>query len=729
MKRPLWAITKKEYLGFINSPTAYVIIVPFLLLISFLFMRTALLIGDANLRPLVELLPWFLIVIGPALAMRAFSEENRRQTIELLFAHPVSEWTIVLGKYLGLFFFYATMLLGTLPLAISILAFSKPDLGLIITQYMGALLVGSVFLAVGLATSAYIKSPVGAFLTGTVINFSLLLIGLSFITMIVPTAVGLVLTQVAIQPHVTNVSRGVLDLRDLLYFASLVGIALTAAVLKLSERKVAESKAERSKLLVILGLFIAVAVIGNVVMYEYPVQWDATSAKRYSLSEGTKKLLSELPDRVVITLYASENLPAQMQVNLRETGDLLKDYRRFGDKVQVNTVVVKADPQAMQEAVQKGIREVQFNQIGAGGFAVQTGVLGLESRYGDKTEVIDFIEDSGNLEYELSRRLLKLTRETQPRLGIIDATANGMLSTLDRLLGEQYQLVTLSDASSAETWKNLVGVVIFDDGEGNGGGTVSAELKNYLASKGNGVFFMDGVSVNMQALTGTANGSPLIELLDSYGMAIQPNLVFDLQSNEAISLGSGNMRYIVNYPYWIRPVINQENAPFLAAASNVVLGWASELNLADKEGWQPKPMLTTSKAAGTQEEPFVLSPDKIKDLPDPAGTAITVGAVAQKESQRLAAVADTQVASNDFLTNSAENRVFVSNLIDWVAADPILLLIPRRTAGRTVFTFTSPQQLQVVQWVNILAPPLVVTGFGFWWLNRRKRLARRVYEK
>ena len=137
MKRPLWAITKKEYLGFINSPTAYVIIVPFLLLISFLFMRTALLLGDANLRPLVELLPWFLIVIGPALAMRAFSEENRRQTIELLFAHPVSEWTIVLGKYLGLFFFYATMLLGTLPLAISILAFSKPDLGLIITQYMG----------------------------------------------------------------------------------------------------------------------------------------------------------------------------------------------------------------------------------------------------------------------------------------------------------------------------------------------------------------------------------------------------------------------------------------------------------------------------------------------------------------------------------------------------------------------------------------------------------------
>lgn len=727
MKRAWWSVAKKEYFGFINSPTAYLIIVPFLLLISFLFLRTALLLGDANLRPFVELLPWFLIVIGPALAMRAFSEENRRRTIELLFAHPISEWAIVAGKFLGLFLFYATMLACTLPLTITLLAFSHADIGLIAAQYLGALFVGSVFLAVGLMTSAYVGNAVGAFLTGTMINFVLILISLNFITLLVPTPIGRVITEVAIQPHVTNISRGVLDLRDILYFVSLVGIFLTASVLKLSERKVAESKAERSKLLVILGLLIAVGIVGNLIMYEYPLQLDATQARRYSLSGGTKKMLQELPDRVVLTLYASENLPAPMQVNLRETSDLLKDYKRFGDKVEVKTVVIKPDPQAMQAAVQKGMREVQFNQIGAQSFAVQTGVLGLEARYGDKTEVIDFIEDAGNLEYELSRRVLKITRKDQPRLGVIDSTTEGMLGTLSQLLGDQYQLVTLSDAASTETWKDLVGVVVFDDGAEANGSTVAAELKNFITNRGNSVFFINGVTVDTQSLSGTVNTSTLTELLSGYGIVIQPNLVFDMQSNEAISLGAGNMRYIVNYPYWIRPQVNQDNAPFLRAASNVVLGWASEMTLSEKEGWKPQPMLLTSKVSGTQEEPFTISPQQLKELPEPGGKALVVGGVAEKDGQRMAAVPDTQVASQDFLDNSAENRVFVSNLIDWVAADPILLLIPRRTAGRTGFNFSSPIQIQVVQWIDVLAPPLIVSVFGLWWLNRRKRLSRRTY--
>lgn len=135
-KNSFWALVKKEFMGFVNSPLAYLIIVPFLLISHFLFFRTALVLGDANLRPFIELLPWFLVVIAPALAMRSFSDENKKGTLELLYSHPVSEWTIVWAKYLGLVLFYLLMLATTVMLPLTLIIFSSPDIGLIFSQYL-----------------------------------------------------------------------------------------------------------------------------------------------------------------------------------------------------------------------------------------------------------------------------------------------------------------------------------------------------------------------------------------------------------------------------------------------------------------------------------------------------------------------------------------------------------------------------------------------------------------
>jgi ABC-2 type transport system permease protein len=153
-KQAFLTITRKEFFSYLNSATAYVVMVPFLVLSVFLFFRSAMMMNDANLRPFVELLPWFLMVIGPALAMKAFADEKRRETTELLFAHPVSEWTVVAGKYAGLMLFYGVMLAATLPLPITLAIFAQPDPGVMIGQYIGMISVGGVFLASGLAASA-----------------------------------------------------------------------------------------------------------------------------------------------------------------------------------------------------------------------------------------------------------------------------------------------------------------------------------------------------------------------------------------------------------------------------------------------------------------------------------------------------------------------------------------------------------------------------------------------
>lgn len=727
MKPSLMAIAKKEFLSYINSPLAYLIIAPFTLIISFLFFRTALLMGDANLRPMVELLPWFLVIIAPALAMRSFSEENRKQTMELLFAHPVSEWTIVGGKFLGLLLFFGVFLLTTIGLPLTLIFWSKPDFGLMLSQYLGAILAGGAFVAVGMATSAYVASSVGAFLLGAVISFLLILVGLNIVILMLPGVSGRILAEMTVLPHLTNFSRGIIDLRDLLYFGTIIGIALTAAVMKLSARKAAESKAAKTKLWVILLLIVMIGFLSNYLMYQYPLRLDTTANQQFSLAPGTKQLLKELPDRVTITLYTSTNLPGPMQATLRETGDRLKDFSRFSDKLAIRSVMIEPNSNTANEAKQKGIREVQFNQIGAGSFAVQTGFLGLSLTYGNKSEVIDFVEDASGLEYQLSRLILKLTREKKPTIGLVMNVGGVNYQNLTNYLNSQYDVKKIDDGSQDKDLAGVSSLIVLDDGSQKSG-TVSANISNYLNGGGNGLFLVNGVNINQQALDGTASISDYTQLLKNWGAVVNTDLVYDLQNNEAISMGQGNNRYIINYPFWVKAEVNTAESPLKVGINTVVLGWPSSLSLTPVEGVSQTKLLNTSRAANSQTDNYTIAPADVKALPAAGGKVYSLGTLIEKDKQRLSLIANSTWATDEFIQNSQENGVLLANLIDWVAADPLLSAIPQKIGGRNLFKFSSPQQIKAVQWVVIIMPAVIVIVFGFWWLSRRKKRTRRVYE-
>jgi ABC-type uncharacterized transport system involved in gliding motility auxiliary subunit len=591
---------------------------------------------------------------------------------------------------------------------------------------MGALAIGAAFIAIGMATSAYVASSVGAFLLGAAISFGLILAGLDFVVLMLPGLAGNILTEMTILPHLTNLSRGVLDLRDLTYFATIIGLALSATVLKLSERKVAENRGEKVKLFIIMGLIVAIGLAGNVFLYQYPIRIDATTNQQYSLSEGTKKLLKDLPDRVTVTLYTSPNLPGPMQATMREANDLLKDLARYGKRLTVKTVTVAPNSPNAQEAQQKGIRQVQFNQIGTSSFAVQTGFLGLNVQYGSKNEVIDFIDDASGLEYQLSRIIVKLTRDNQPQIGLLMNTTNQNFTQINQYLQKQYKVVNLSSASTDKEAATLTSIIVIDDGS-DSTSTSAAVLKNYLNNNGNAVLFVNGVTISQQALTGSPSKSPYLNVLTDWGASVNQDLVYDLQMNEAISLGSGTSRYIMPYPFWIRSILNQNNLPWKSADNSVVLGWPSSLNVTQKDKVVIKPILTTSTSANVLTTDLNIAPDQTKSLAPPSGTQYPMAVIIEKDKQRLSLVANTMVAADDFLQNSKENGAFVANLIDWATADPILMSIPQKSGGRTVFLFKTPAQIQMVQYTAIIAPPALVAIIGFWWLNRRKRRTQRVY--
>src|SRR3989338_1595891 len=145
-KNNIITIAKKEFFSFINSALAYTIIIPFLLISTFLYLRAVLAAGEATLRPYFDLLPWFLLLLAPALSMKLLTDEYKSNTLELIFAHPINELEVLLGKFIGALAFYICILLLTLGLPLTILIYSKADPGQIIGQYIGALFIGATFL-------------------------------------------------------------------------------------------------------------------------------------------------------------------------------------------------------------------------------------------------------------------------------------------------------------------------------------------------------------------------------------------------------------------------------------------------------------------------------------------------------------------------------------------------------------------------------------------------------
>lgn len=718
-------IAKKEFLGYVNSPLAYTVIVPFLLLSIFIYTRTALVGGEASLRPYFELLPWFLLLLAPALSMKLLTDEHRSETLELLFAHPISELEIVLGKFFGALSFYVIILLTTIGLPLTLVAYSRPDIGQIAGQYIGALFIGATFLSIGIAASAYVKNAISSFLLSAAVGFVLIIIGLDFVTQMLPFPFSRIAAELSVLTHGENIARGLLDIRDVFYFLTITGLFLAAAVTKLSERKTLENPAEKRKLNFAFGLIAGIGIVSNILLSSYPIRLDITQARLFTLSAGTKQTIRNLPDIVTITVYQSRELPAQIQLVARDITDLLKDYEKLSRNVKTR-VVYPEGSQDISEAQSAGIREVQFNSVGSGKFEVQAGVLGIAVRYGDKTESIPFVSDSSDLEYQLTRRIRKLTNEKEQTIGIMQS-GYSQNQILNELLSTQYQTKAISEGD-ANAVKDISALLVIDDGSDQSS-TASATLKEYLNNGGKALVMVSGVNVSQQTLSAQASTSPMLGLLKEYGVTVNTDLVYDLQLSETLAFGGqGGQRYLAQYPYWLRALPADTNFSPLATVKSISLGWPSSVTLETKDGVTQKKLLTTGPNAGKTEGSFNISPQMVGSL-RPNAKEVTLAALAEKGDTRLVVVGSSTLADDQFLGNNRDNVAFLSNTIDYLATDKDLAAIPSKSSGRAVFEFKSPTDVLFVQYGNLLIPPVLVIGFAVYYLRRRKLLTQRIYVK
>lgn len=237
------AIFRRELAGYFATPLAFVFIVMFLVLAGAMafYLGGFYERGQADLAPFFTYHPWLYLFLIPALSMRLWAEERKTGTIELLMTLPVTTAQAVIGKYFAAWCFAGLALALTFPIWITVNYLGDPDNGAILAAYVGSFLMAGGFLAIGSCLSAATRNQVIAFIFTVVVCFGFLLAGFPLVLGLfqgwAPQAIVDAIASLSFLTHFESISKGVIDLRDLLYFATLIAAWLAATAIVLDMKK------------------------------------------------------------------------------------------------------------------------------------------------------------------------------------------------------------------------------------------------------------------------------------------------------------------------------------------------------------------------------------------------------------------------------------------------------------------------------------------------------------
>jgi ABC-2 type transport system permease protein len=229
-------IFNKEFKSYFVSPIAYIVISVFLIIIGWLFFSTFFLDRQANLTRFFNLLPVSFAFVVPAVTMRLFSEEINIGSYELLLTLPVTFRDIILGKFLASVAFIGVMLIPTFAYALTTAILGKLDWGPVLGGYLGALLLGGTYSSIGILASSITRNQVVAFILGMAVCLALTLL-IDFLLFFLPNFLVGIFQYLSANYHFKNIARGVIDLRDILYFVSVSFVALFGTNLIMQGKK------------------------------------------------------------------------------------------------------------------------------------------------------------------------------------------------------------------------------------------------------------------------------------------------------------------------------------------------------------------------------------------------------------------------------------------------------------------------------------------------------------
>ena len=461
----LSTILRRELSAYFNSSLAYIFIIVFVFLNGGLFMTQFFLYSRADMRPFFATLPYTLAVFMPAVTMRLWAEERKGNTLELLLTFPMGTETLVLGKFLAGLVFYAAALAATLTIPLMITIIGHPDTGSVLGGYVGALMLGSFFLAIGIFVSGLCRDQIVAFIVSMMICFGIHLAGTELIASSidgwVPGFGSFLQNFIGSFQHYESFSKGVLDNRDLLYFIIGSAIFLTLNGFWLEGRlRPGAKKIFTTATVIAAGIFL----MSNWLFAEIPFgRFDLTQGKIYTISPATKKILRELKAPVTAKFYVSpsDKMPTGMKAIEQDVVDKLQELSiASGGKLNFKIFHMEAanitNPQGKkqdsleQQLRQKGIQPFQVRAIESDEVNVKLVYSSISVGYKEKAdEIIPQVlpDNLHELEYQLMSKIYRMSLASNPKIALVapfqekqvDPEVAGLLAQLGGQIPNAYR--------------------------------------------------------------------------------------------------------------------------------------------------------------------------------------------------------------------------------------------------------------------------------------------------
>lgn len=504
--------------------------------------------------------------------------------------------------------------------------------------------------------------------------------------------------------------------------------------------KITNKTKKKADLFVVVIIIIGIASVLNFFSYQFFYRWDLTQGKDFSISSTSKNAVSKLDDVVNIKLYFSRNLPAQYLALHQEVNDILDEYANYSKgRIKIENADIKDDDETKRELYMAGIPELQFNSLEKDKYQVVKGYMGLVVQYGDKKEALPVIQDTNNLEYQVTLAIKKVTSAETPAIGFLTsngtASLEGEVKTAYQELSKIYTISNVDLKTMKEIPSEISTLVIVGPKEKFSADQLKMIDKFFISGKSL-LVLLDGVNIG-DGLSATVNDTGLETLLKNYGIALNKDLVLDASAGTA-SFSQGYMTFMTPYPFWpkvLKGTLDSKN-PIAAKLESITFPWTSSIELIPEKSDKDNKisfLAQTTKQGRMVSGDFNLNPQQeFGNLGKGGQYTLALSDYGKFKSAygkdstdkgRIIAIGSSNFIKDGFIRNMPDNLVFFQNMVDSLSLDEDLINIRSKGITERPIREMSEGAKAAVRYSNIFGLTILVVAYGLfrYFLRRRSK--------